>query len=143
MIRNLKKNDMNDVMNIWLKSNITTHYFISEDYWKKNEDFVRDAISKAETYVYEENNIIKGFIGLVKDYVAGIFVKEEYRSKGIGKSLLNYCKEKHTKLKLKVYEKNEKAIRFYERENIEKNNELIDELTKEKEYYMIWKKTSN
>ncbi|KAG4092316.1 acyl-CoA N-acyltransferase [Neocallimastix lanati (nom. inval.)] len=140
MIRNLIEEDMKEVMSIWLTSNISTHYYISESFWKSNFDAVRDAIINAETYVYEDNKSIIGFIGLVDDYIAGLFIKEEYRSYGVGRKLLNFCKEQHDKLELKVYKKNEKAIKFYIREGFEKLNESIDEMTKENEYYMMWKK---
>lgn len=36
MIRPLRKDDRNRVMQIWLDTNINTHDFISEDYWKEN-----------------------------------------------------------------------------------------------------------
>ena len=46
------------------------------------------------------------------------FVKETMQSKGIGKQLLNHAKEFKSKLKLRVYQENEKAIKFYLREKL-------------------------
>lgn len=40
------------------------------------------------------------------------------QSKGIGKQLLNHAKEFRSKLKLSVYQENEKAIKFYLREKL-------------------------
>lgn len=40
------------------------------------------------------------------------------QSKGIGKQLLNPAKEFRLKLKLSVYQENEKAIKFYLREKL-------------------------
>ena len=34
MIRELRKVDINKVAEIWLDTNIKTHYFISAQYWK-------------------------------------------------------------------------------------------------------------
>ncbi|ORX75708.1 acyl-CoA N-acyltransferase [Anaeromyces robustus] len=144
MIRRLNEQDIDQVMTIWLYSNIKTHDYIPKDYWKSNENDVKKAIIQAETYVYiddsQPSHPILGFIGLIQDYIAGIFVKEEWRNQGIGKQLLNWCKEKHSKLELKVYMKNEKAIRFYEREGFKLINESIDENNNEKEYLMKWAK---
>ena len=54
-------------------------------------------------YVYEENNVIQGFVGLMNDYIAGIFVSHLLQSKGIGKKLLDYAKDKKDVLSLSVY----------------------------------------
>ncbi|MBD8944756.1 MAG: GNAT family N-acetyltransferase, partial [Ruminococcaceae bacterium] len=42
------------------------------------------------------------------------------------------------KLHLNVYQKNARAISFYQREGFEIQCEALDEATGEKEYVMIW-----
>lgn len=74
------------------------------------------------------------------NYIAGIFVKEEEQSKGIGKELLNFVKNIKKELSLNVYKKNIKAVNFYKRENFHVINEGIDEAAGEKEFFMEWKK---
>ncbi len=113
MIRGASKKDLNDIMDIWLTGNINAHCFVSKDYWIDKYEMVRDAISTANLKVFEDEGIIKGFVGLTEDYIAGIFVKEEYQSKGIGKRLLDECKKCHTNLTLDVYVENKKAVKFY------------------------------
>ncbi len=140
MIRKLKEKDINIVMEIWLETNISAHNFISEEYWMNNYEFVKNELPKSEIYVYEERDNIYGFIGIINGYIEGIFVKEEHQSKGIGKKLLDYCKEKYPKLSLNVYEKNYNAIRFYNREKFKIIGKKIDSTTKEVEYDMEWKK---
>lgn len=140
MIRKLKEKDINIVMEIWLETNISAHNFISEEYWMNNYEFVKNELPKSEIYVYEERDNIYGFIGIINGYIEGIFVKEEHQSKGIGKKLLDYCKEKYSKLLLNVYEKNYNAIRFYNREKFKITGKKIDSTTKEVEYDMEWKK---
>ena len=81
---------------------------------------------------------IDGFIGLNDDYIEGIFVKETMQSKGIGKQLLNHAKEVKSTLKLSVYQKNEKAIKFYLREKFNVQSENVDANTGEKEFTMVW-----
>ena len=41
-----------------------------------------------EVYIFEKAGEIQGFIGMMDDYIAGIFVKCEARSGGVGKELL-------------------------------------------------------
>ena len=62
------------------------------------------------------------------------------QSRGIGKELLDFVKEKKAGLALHVYQKNEKAVRFYLREGFRIQREMTDEDTKEEEYLMEWSK---
>ena len=102
MIRKLRNEDVEAVMDIWLYGNIQAHWFICADYWHKNYEYVRRAIKKAEVWVYETDGVIAGFIGLNDDYIAGIFVEYEYRSKGIGKELIDFAKMNRMRLSLDV-----------------------------------------
>lgn len=138
MIRELRKADINKVANIWLDTNITAHYFIPAQYWQNNFELVKELLLQAT--VYEQNQEIQGFIGLNDEYIEGIFVSNEMRSYGIGKALLNYVKNKRSKLFLNVYQKNIRAIAFYQREGFKIQNSGFDEATKEKEYVMAWLK---
>jgi len=56
--------------------------------------------------VYEKDNKILGFIGIIDGYIAGIFVKDGMQGNGIGKILIDTCKKDSNELTLNVYEKN-------------------------------------
>lgn len=138
MIRSLQKADINRVADIWLDTNLKAHSFISAQYWESNYELVKEMLSQAEVYVYEDDQKIQGFIGLSDKYVEGIFVSEKMQSQGIGKLLLNYIKDRKDVLRLNVYQKNIRAIHFYQREGFEIQCEGLDEATDEKDYVMIW-----
>lgn len=140
MVRQYATDDIDTVMKIWLDTNIQTHYFISADYWTCNFDMVKEILPHAEIYVHEDDGTkqIDGFIGLNDTYIEGIFVKKAAQSKGIGKQLLDYAKEVKSTLRLSVYQKNEKAIQFYLREEFCSQAECVDENTGEKELIMVW-----
>ena len=138
MIRELQKVDINKVTDIWLDTNVTAHSFISSQYWQNNFELVKELLLRATVYVYEHNQEIQGFIGLNDEYVEGIFVSDEMQSQGIGKALLNYAKDKRSKLLLNVYQKNTRAISFYQREGFEIQYSGLDEATGEKDYVMAW-----
>ena len=142
MIRVFKENDISVVMQIWLDTNIKTHSFISKCYWMDNYDMVKKIMPQAEIYVYEDNitNQIEGFIGLTDNYIAGLFVKEGVQSKGIGKQLLNYAKGIKSNMRLSVYNKNIRAIKFYQREQFVIQSENTDDNTNEKELIMVWRR---
>ena len=138
MIRSLQKADINRVADIWLDTNLKAHSFISAQSWESNYELVKEMLSQAEVYVYEDGQKIQGFIGLSDKYIEGIFVSEKMQSQGIGKLLLNYIKDRKDVLHLNVYQKNIRAIHFYQREGFEIQCEGLDEATGEKDYVMIW-----
>ena len=138
MIRKLQKVDINRVADIWLKTNLKAHFFIPEQYWISNYEFVKEMLLQAEVYVYEDDKMIQGFIGVSDEYIEGSFVSDEMQSCGIGKMLLDYIKDKKDKLQLKVYQKNVRAMSFYQREGFTIQSEEMDEFTGEKEYVMNW-----
>lgn len=139
MIRKLQITDINKVASIWLDTNLKAHYFISSEYWKSNFELVKEMLLQAEVYVYKNGQKIQGFIGLSDEYIEGIFVSDEVQSHGIGKLLLDYVKDRKAKLSLNVYQKNTRAIHFYQREGFKIQQEGLDEATGEKEYVMLWK----
>lgn len=142
MIRTFRKNDLFVVMQIWLETNIKAHSFIPKDYWTDNYAVVKDLLPQAEIYVYEDDdsNQIDGFIGLTDNYIEGIFIREALQSRGIGKQLLNYVKKIKSIMSLSVYQKNTRAITFYQREQFVIRSENIDDSTNEKEFIMTWSK---
>ena len=135
MIRKLLNGDIDRVADIWLKTNLKAHYFISNQYWKSNYELVKEMMSQSEVYVYEDDKMIQGF-----EYIEGIFVSDEMQSCGIGKLLLDYIKDKKERLQLNVYQKNVSAISFYQREGFIVQCEGLDEATGEKEYTMLWRR---
>ena len=140
MIRKMKNEDLVEVVDLWLDTNIDAHNFINSKYWIDNKAIVETSLAQAEVYVYTSNNKILGFIGLNGDYIAGIFVSTFVQSKGIGTKLLNYTKSKKDKLNLSVYLKNKRAINFYSKEGFQTIEEDLDVETNEKEFLMSWEK---
>lgn len=140
MIRKLQNRDIDRVSEIWLDTNLKAHDFINKEYWKSNFVVVKDTFPEVEVYVYEEESKgkIQGFIGMQDNYIEGIFVWSEVQSNGIGKKLLDFVKDFKKQLALHVYQKNKRAIKFYQRENFKIQSENIDENTGEKEYIMTW-----
>ena len=142
MIRAFEEGDLTAIMQTWLDTNVKTHDFIPKEYWTDHYEMVRRALPQAEIYVHEDDATkqIDGFIGLSEDYIEGLFVREGVQSNGIGKQLLEYAKCIKSNMSLRVYQKNTRAIRFYQREQFVIRSENTDGSTNQKEYVMIWKK---
>ena len=131
---------MQSVVSIWLKCNLSSHSFISAAYWKGNIALLREQLPRSEVYVYLEGCEIAAFAGLSGDYIAGLFVRAESRSKGIGSELVEHIRQRHAKLSLAVYKKNDRAVKFYLREGFRIDGEQTDTSTKEEEFVMRWER---
>lgn len=140
MIRKFETRDLDAVTQIWLHGNLDAHVFISANFWTEHFEMVRDLLPQAELYVHENEDTrqIDGFIGLAENHIEGIFVAKAARSKGIGKALLEYAKSRKPCLTLSVYQKNQRALAFYRREQFIVQSEGIDEDTNEADIQMLW-----
>ena len=140
MIREFQISDTEQVMKLWLSGNIEAHSFVPEKYWQSHFKEVQEALQQADVWVYDIDGNVHGFIGLINEYIAGIFVDKNYRSIGIGTQLVNFVKEKYDTLSLNVYQENPRAVAFYQSKGFAVLSEGIDEDTSKKEYTMFWKK---
>lgn len=138
-VNKLAGQQLKEVLHIWLTVNQEVHDFIPGDYWNKNLDYTKEALPTAEVFLWKEENVICGFIGLTGDDVAGIFVLPNYRRQGIGDKLLNQAKITHHQLSLHVYEKNKGAVEFYERQGFIVTAKTQDEIHEEWEYELKWR----
>ncbi len=138
MLRTFTPNDLEQVMRLWLDGNLEAHPFIAGEYWEDNAGMVAKQLQQAEVYVWEEEGEIRGFAGLQENYLAGIFVKNSCRSKGVGRKLLDHVKATRSFFFLHVYAENERAVAFYRREGLEVVSGQTEEDTGRAEYTMRW-----
>ena len=138
MIRQLQNKDIDKIMEIWLESTIDAHKFISKEYWNENYNIVKDMyIPMSKTFVYEDNDDIRGFISVINNnFIGALFVEKNYQGQGIGKSLIHYAKNLYDNLSLAVYKENEKALEFYKKMGFKIISENINEDTNCVEYIM-------
>lgn len=138
MIRSFKNTDIDNLMNIWLKSTIKAHDFISKEYWEKNYNTVKDRyIPMAETFVYEDKEGIKGFISIINnEFIGALFVDVDFQGQGIGKELINYAVDKYKNLDLAVYKENKKSVDFYINRGFKIIKEQVNDDSGYSEYLM-------
>lgn len=141
MIRAYKVEDLDALVDIWYKGSLQAHDFIDSDYWKSQIAEMREKyIPMSETHVITSQTKIVGFVSMVDDYLAALFIDEGFQNKGVGKKLLNFEKEQRNKIQLKVYKENLSAVYFYKRNGFIIKKELTDKLTNKQEYLMEWTK---
>lgn len=138
-ILKITENDIPEIVDIWYETSLQAHSFIPCNYWKANRVLMKNKyIPMSETYSAADGEKILGFISLIDEYLAAVFIRPEFQSKGIGSALLNHAKTLRNALQLKVFSKNKKSIEFYKKEGFTVISELKDEETKENEFVMQW-----
>jgi len=93
----------------------------------------------SDIFVYLENNQVLGFIGITgNEYIAGLFVDGKAQSQGIGRKLLNHCKQLYPRLELDVFTENPGAVRFHEANGFEITGTKINPTCNREEHHMVW-----
>lgn len=138
LLETITEEDSERLAEIWLKSNLEAHAFVDKNYWLTNYQAVKEMLPAAKIYAYYAGTKLVGFLGLIEEYIAGIFVLNDYRSMGIGTQLLDRAKSEHAALTLKVYQKNEQALQFYLHKDFKIIEQTMDSETNQFEWLMKW-----
>ena len=139
MIRRFQQHDTESVLKIWLDASIDAHDFIPRQFWESNVDAMRETyLPMAETYVWDAEGSVRGFVSLCGDTLAAIFVSPEFQAMGIGTRLMAQAKAVRRSLNLTVYKENDKSIAFYRKCGFEIASEQIDEHTGHPELVMVF-----
>lgn len=140
MIRKAQPADYEKLTRLWLESSLLAHAFIDAAYWEKMQSTVRDYyLPNTETYVFEDRQRIKGFISLCENnYIGALFIAPQHQNQRIGTKLLEYSRRKRPNLSLRVFVKNGKALRFYQKSGFKIISEQTDVSTGEIELVMSW-----
>lgn len=138
MIRSIQDKDINKVMDIWLRSTIKAHDFILKEYWDNSYNTVKDVyIPMADTFIYEDEESIKGFISIINnEFIGALFVDIDSQGGGIGKKLINFAIDKYKNLSLAVYKDNVKSVVFYKRMGFTVVKEQVNQDSGYTEYIM-------
>ncbi|WP_256860575.1 N-acetyltransferase [Paraliobacillus ryukyuensis] len=141
MIRICKDEDIDNLIVIWYNGSLQAHHFINSSYWKSKITEMKETyIPMSETHVIISKNKIIGFISMVDNYLAALFIDKANQKKGAGQALLNYEKKRRDIMELKVYKDNAPAVRFYKKNGFVITQVLTDEETNKQEYVMEWTK---
>lgn len=123
MIRQITDSDIGRVAEIIVYNNRKNFYPIFQDIkysfeefnvFSVVEQFREDADFMQNTYVYEDE-VIKGFICVVDGEIKKLYVDSFFQSEGIGGKLIGFAIEDLNANNLWALEKNEGALRFYEK----------------------------
>ncbi len=138
MIRPCRESDTEELVRIWLEASLQAHPFIPAEYWKAHVPSMRELYLPASDVilVYEEEGAVGGFMAMVDDYVAALFIAPKFQRRGVGTRFLDIAKRMKRTLCLNVYARNRGAIRFYERCGFRIAGERVEKESGEIEYEM-------
>jgi len=135
IIRVANELDYPELRNVYLQSRRKNFF------WENTEEMTLEDFDKhtVEEYIIlaEENNHILGFASLYlpDNFIHNLFVHPDFFGKGVGGQLLNASIEKMNRpLKLKCVSKNQKAMKFYERNGWKK---VVEEGNPNEKYWVM------
>lgn len=121
MIRPLLPDDVDAVLDVWLRASISAHAFMPPEHWQQRVPFVRDVcLPQCLTFVFvdDESGEIAGFASLLGECLAGLFVAPAQQGRGIGSRLFGLARRICPALHLTVYAENTRARAFYARQGL-------------------------
>lgn len=149
MIREMQKDDIKRIVDIWLSASILAHDFIEYTFWHNKVGKILQELSRSKVYVYiNDTALLVGFIVLQErskqeGYIEELFIDPRFQRKGFGSKLLKYIKDIYQSLSLHVYKSNEDTIMFYKVHNFTKYKEHIEKETGQLKIQMVWTEHSS
>ena len=124
MIRKYEDNDLDELLDAWLSASKVAHPFLGEEFFEQERKNISSLyLPKAETWVYEREGVVVGFIALIGNEVGGIFVDAGYQRKGIGKELMDHARSLRAVLELDVFKDNNIGREFYKKQGFTEMHE--------------------
>lgn len=89
-----------------------------------DKKFYRNRVfPECEVWVVKDNQELVGFCAFKEDWVEHLYLLPTHVGKTLGRSLLKKAQESHALLQLWVFQRNSRAISFYERNGFQKVRE--------------------
>jgi len=133
MIRKHVEKDLEQIMIVWHESSTLAHPFLNSEFVENVKSDMRNIyIPDSDTWVYENDFGVVGFISMIGEEIGGLFVLPECHSKGIGTKLVNFVSEFQDKLEVEVFKKNKIGRSFYDKYGFTLTKEFTHEQSGEK-----------
>lgn len=141
MIRKYKATDLTNIIDIWYKTSTIAHPFLENDFVERVQKDMRDIyIPNAETWLYEDEGVVIGFISMLGNEIAGLFVNPNQQTKGIGTQLVNFVAKLHNELEVEVFEKNKIGRPFYDKYGFIFIKKYFDQASNQEVFRLKFKK---
>ena len=143
MIRVARPEDDAAISELWLLASLQAHDFIDAGCWWRQQAALRARyLPVAEIWVYERDQELQGFMALVDDYLAALFVRPDSQQQGIGSALLDTAKSLRSQLTVQVYCENDIAMNFYLKQGFSVVQESVDASSHQPLLYLAYSATA-
>lgn len=114
-VTNQNKALTTNLVDIWEKSVLATHDFLSAKEVATIKKYVPQAIAEVEHLaVAEEDGSSLGFIGIDQHRIEMLFIDPDIRGRGLGKKLIQFMIDNYAVDSVTVNEQNSQAVGFYQ-----------------------------
>ena len=114
MIRQYEGQDLQDLLTAWAAASEIAHPFLTEDFLASERENIPNLyLPNAETWVYEADERVVGFVALIGNEVGAIFVHPSHQRMGVGYRLMDKAKELRGELEVEVFVNNAIGRSFY------------------------------
>lgn len=128
MIRRYGDHDLDDLLEVWCQASLIAHHFMDDEFFAREHKAIQnDYLPITDTWVYELDGKVVGFISLLGQEVGAIFVHPAMQSKGIGRSLMDHARSLGGQLQLEVFKANRVGRTFYDHYGFEVVEEYFHE----------------
>jgi putative acetyltransferase len=130
MIREYEDKDLSELLDSWFSASQVAHPFLDEEFFEQESRNIADLhLPNAETWVYELDGVVIGFIALIGNEVGAIFVDPKFHGQGIGRALMDKARCTRDVLELDVFKDNVVGRKFYEKYGFSQVAEHLHEET--------------
>ena len=132
MIRPYAAKDLDDLLTAWGAASEIAHPFLSDEFIASERENIPDLyLPNAETWVFEADGTVVGFIALIGNEVGAIFVHPSHQKIGIGHQLMDMAKELRGELEVEVFAANSIGRAFYAKYGFIPIEEKVHEPTRQ------------
>lgn len=118
------------MLDAWYSASQVAHPFLSQDFFEQERRNIRDLyLPYSETWVFDLDGVVVGFMSLIGNEVGGIFVDSAFHRHGIGRALMDHARGIRDELELDVFKDNAVGRSFYEKYGFSQVGEHLHEET--------------
>jgi len=130
MIRKFREEDTDAVVSSWRVATELAHPFLNKDFLDSEAIALRDIYLPAtETWVTEIDENVIGFIAMMGNEIAGLFLIPSFHGQGFGRAMVDKAFKEKGSLTVEVFEQNPIGRRFYDAYGFQKFGEYAFEQT--------------
>ena len=128
MIREYRPTDTEAVLDVWARASAVAHPFLSPEFLEAERRNIPEVyLPNAETWVWEEDGRVVGFLSLLGNEVGAVFVDPDLHRFGIGRALMDRARASRGELEVEVFERNLSGRAFYAKLGFEEMHRTVHE----------------